>query len=77
MCNVCHQYPCHPACPNAPEPKRICRCPACLEPVYKGDRVAEIDGEYYHTECLESMPIEQLLKMLDVELHDADEHLIA
>ena len=77
MCDLCHQTPCHPACPNADEPKMICRCPACMEPIYKGDRVAEIDHDYYHMECLEEMPFEQLLKMLDVSLYDADEDLIA
>lgn len=76
MCRVCHMNPCHPACPNA-EPKSICECAECGEPIYKGDRVAEINGDYYHTECLETIGIEKLLDICDIDVFDADSEMIA
>ena len=29
MCEYCHQYPHHPRCPNAPEPKVMGYCKQC------------------------------------------------
>lgn len=26
MCAECHRTPCHPMCPNAPEPPKVCDC---------------------------------------------------
>ena len=38
MCEICGQNPCHPRCPNAPEPKEVHICSECLEGIYPGDR---------------------------------------
>ena len=40
MCEYCHQYPHHPRCPNAPEPKARGRCEHCNEELRE-------DNEYY------------------------------
>lgn len=40
MCSECRQYPCHPQCPNAPEPKVRGYCEQC------GEELRE-DYEYY------------------------------
>lgn len=40
MCDVCWQIPCHPRCPNAPEPKIRGYCEQC------GEGLRE-DYEYY------------------------------
>lgn len=40
MCIECRQTPCHPRCPNAPEPKVRGRCEQC------GEELRE-DYEYY------------------------------
>lgn len=42
MCSLCRQFPCHPRCPNAPEPVPLMRCKECGEGIYEGD-------EYYDT----------------------------
>lgn len=41
MCEICGQNPCHPRCPNAPEPKEVHICSECLEGIYPGDRFYE------------------------------------
>lgn len=40
MCDICHQNPCHPSCPNASEPDIRGYCGKC------GDELRE-DYEYY------------------------------
>lgn len=77
MCELCRQYPCHPACPNADPPRPLCTCKECKEGIYDGDRVVEIDGDYYHVDCLYEMSFEDLLRKLDIEPFDADEERIA
>lgn len=29
MCDICRSYPCHPRCPNAPDPKIRGHCEHC------------------------------------------------
>lgn len=53
MCEICRQYPCHPRCPNAPEPPIFATCECCGDPIYEGDEYVDIGGDYYCTECAE------------------------
>ena len=63
MCDVCHQHPCHPRCPNAPDPPEIYKCAHCHEPIVAGDEYVELDGKYYHREeCIEDCALDLLLK---------------
>lgn len=55
MCEICGQNPCHPRCPNAPEPKEVHICSECLEGIYPGDRFYESCGSYVCEECLKGM----------------------
>lgn len=48
MCDICRQTPCHPCCPNAPDPVAIYTCKYCGEDIVEGDEYVEIDGDYYH-----------------------------
>lgn len=46
MCQECLQQPCHPRCPNAPEPKVFTTCEICGSKIYEGDefyQVSDID----------------------------------
>lgn len=54
MCEICRQYPCHPRCPNAPEPPIFDTCEKCGEPIYEGDEYVEIDDSVFCTDCAES-----------------------
>ena len=51
MCMECRQYPCHPRCPNAPEPAAVYDCAYCNEPIRAGDEYVEFDGNHYHEDC--------------------------
>lgn len=68
MCAECHSYPCHPRCPNAPEPKHVYECESCEEGICYGDDFVEIDGKCYHVDCLD---VEDLLKMMGIDIMTA------
>lgn len=51
MCMECRQNPCHPRCPNAPEPAAVYECAYCNEAIREGDDFIEYDGKYYHEGC--------------------------
>ena len=53
MCDICRQSPCHPQCPNAPDPPTVYVCKSCGDPIVVGDEYYEFDGDYYHEECFE------------------------
>lgn len=61
MCSECYQMPCHPRCPNAPEPTAVYTCKHCAEGITVGEEYTEIDGEYYHVECVSDMTTSELL----------------
>ena len=71
MCSVCLTHPCHPFCPNAPEPQSIGFCQDCGEEIFEGSEYAEINGDLYHKDCLDVMSTENLLKLFGVELQEA------
>ena len=58
MCEICGQNPCHPRCPNAPEPKEVHICSECLEGIYPGDR-------------LKGMTIDEIFELLGESLEEA------
>ena len=54
MCMECRQYPCHPRCPNADEPRVICECDLCGYPIYEGDEMYAICECKYCSDCIEN-----------------------
>lgn len=63
MCDVCHMTPCHPRCPNAPEPPKVYTCKYCGEAIVDGDEYLEVDGDYYHLEdCASDVAMKLLLE---------------
>lgn len=52
MCEICNQMPCHPRCPNAPEPKIIEVCVVCGQEIREGEEYFEMEGQSYCTDCL-------------------------
>lgn len=71
MCEICGQNPCHPRCPNAPEPKEVHICSECLEGIYPGDRFYESCGNYVCEECLKGMTIDEIFELLGESLEKA------
>lgn len=56
MCMVCRMSPCHPQCPNAPDPPAAFQCHKCGEPILLGDEYARIDGVEYCEDCIDNYP---------------------
>lgn len=52
MCDICLQRPCHPRCPNAPEPPAVTECIHCGEKIYEGDGYYNVDGEPWCEDCI-------------------------
>lgn len=64
MCSVCRQIPCHPRCPNAPEPKPVMRCAECGDGIYAGDDYYDIgDGSGICKECIEDKSTSELMDL--------------
>lgn len=69
MCSICRQTPCHPGCPNAPEPHPAAYCRKCGEPMYAGDR--HYDG--ICRECLDDMDTTGWLELFGEKLEEIEE----
>lgn len=52
MCEECHQHPCVPGCPNAPEPPIAGKCKECGETIYLGEDATTLDGKMYCQFCI-------------------------
>lgn len=53
MCEVCRQNPCHPRCPNAPDPPSVFICAGCGRPIFDGDEYWEFLGEQFCENCVD------------------------
>lgn len=53
MCEICHRSPCHPRCPNAPDPPAVFICSGCGHEIYEGEEYWDILGEQYCTYCVD------------------------
>ena len=53
MCDVCLSNPCHPRCPNAPEPPTVFVCSGCGRDIVDGDDYWEILGEQFCEHCID------------------------
>jgi hypothetical protein len=52
MCDICHRVPCHPRCPNAPDPIPVFICSGCGQDIYEGEDVYHILGEQFCERCI-------------------------
>ena len=68
MCAECLRTPCDPRCPNAPEQEHIYECENCDGGIIPGDDFVEINGKYYHVDCLD---VEELLELLEIDVETA------
>ncbi len=53
MCDICLQSPCHPRCPNAPEPPVVYECANCGGEIHEGEEAYRINGEEWCESCIE------------------------
>ena len=52
MCELCFMTPCHPRCPNAPEPRTVHKCIHCGKAIREGDDFYDVDGEPWCEDCM-------------------------
>ena len=56
MCDICHQSPCHPRCPNYETPKSSYYCSICGDPILNEEEyIMNDDGDFRHYECFRGM----------------------
>ncbi len=53
MCEECRMNPCHPRCPNAPEPPIVYKCEECGEPIYEGDFYYRVGDHKFCEACVD------------------------
>lgn len=71
MCDICMQSPCHPRCPNAPEPVPEYWCSECGEGIFDGDEYFDSQEGPICKNCMEDMTIEEILALCSEELKRA------
>jgi hypothetical protein len=54
MCIECRQSPCHPRCPNAPDPPSVFVCSGCGDSIRDGDNYWEFFGEQFCENCVDN-----------------------
>lgn len=54
MCQECLQFPCHPRCPNAPEPPVIHKCDNCGNEIHEGEHMYRFDIGIVCDECVDN-----------------------
>lgn len=68
MCAVCMQTPCHPRCPNSPEPKPMYWCSICGEGIFEGDKFFQFGNTEICEECMDEMSAEKILDLFGERL---------
>ena len=71
MCSICLTNPCHPRCPNSPEEKTRLKCKLCGGGIYEGDKYFDDGEKNICRECMEEMPLDELLKLFNEEMKTA------
>lgn len=54
MCEECLQFPCHPRCPNAPDPPAVFECFGCGRDICDGEDFWNILGEHFCEQCIDN-----------------------
>lgn len=58
MCEICHQSPCHPRCPNALDPPSVFVCSGCSHEIYEGEDYWDVFGEQFCAYCVNEALVE-------------------
>lgn len=75
MCAVCNTSPCHPRCPNAPEPAAVAECFFCHDEIREGEEYTDVDGTPVCKDCVTNISIENLLDVFDMTTEEVFEKL--
>lgn len=72
MCAVCRKNPCDSRCPNAEEPKSICTCEWCKEPIYEGDKYMDTPEGPVCKDCIEGMSATEFCELIGESFKTAE-----
>ena len=72
MCAECGMNPCHPRCPNAPEPVPVHECVKCGYGILVGDKFWDSPEGKICEECVDDMSAEEILKLCGESLTEAE-----
>ena len=72
MCAECGMNPCHPRCPNAPEPVPVHKCVKCGYGILAGDKFWDSPEGKICEECVDDMSAEEILKLCGESLTEAE-----
>lgn len=70
MCSICLKAVCPSGCPNA-DNDEIYECESCGHGIGEGEEYAEINGSYYHAECIEDMNVYELGELFGFDVEEA------
>ena len=65
MCDICRHTPCHPRCPNADEPKSVCKCDICGCNIYEDETMYIVKDDYICESC-----IDECKTYAEAQVHD-------
>ncbi len=68
MCEYCRTTPHHPRCPLADKPESDISCECCNGEIVPGDEYFEVNGNYYHLTCVETLSTSELLNIFDCDV---------
>lgn len=68
----CGMNPCHPRCPNAPEPVPVHECVKCGYGILVGEKFWDSPEGKICEECVEDMSAEEILKLCGESLTEAE-----
>lgn len=71
MCAICLQTPCHPRCPNAPEPEPMYWCCECGEGIFEGDKYFQYGNSEICEACMDEKTTEEMLELFEERLRTA------
>lgn len=69
MCDECRMHPCHPRCPNAPEPRALFVCDECgLNITVEDNYMTMPKGRHFHIDCITDMNGEKVAELFGAEV---------
>lgn len=73
MCSMCMMTPCHPRCPNTPEPKPVYECERCGYGIFAGDKYYDSPEGYICKDCIDDMTVTEFMELVGEEFSTAEE----
>lgn len=64
MCDLCLSIPCHPRCPNAPEPAAVYSCCECGGGIQNGGKYYDSPEGYICEDCIEDMTVREFMELI-------------